>query len=94
VFFVPLIQEVLYQGLNMSTDKKDRTSFCLSFSSNTRKRMDKLCKKSGVSSYEEVLRDSLSTYELLINHKRDGFKIFVRDENGVEKEVILNFAPK
>lgn len=77
----------------MSSDRKDRTSFQLSFSSNTRKRMDKLCKKSGVSSYEELLRNSLSTYELLINHKKDGFKIILRDENGAEKEVELTTAP-
>lgn len=61
----------------------------LKVSSKVREAMEETKRRSGNSKDQTIFARSMSVYSYLWQQKEEGAKIIIRDEDGVEKELLL-----
>jgi hypothetical protein len=61
----------------------------LELTEEVRRKLEALREKTDADSLAEVIRRSLAVYDLLCEHRGSGGAIILRDEHGVDREVII-----
>ena len=53
-----------------------------------KRRLEKLQEETMAESISQVIRRALAVYDALLTHEKSGGQILVRDNNGIEREIL------